>query len=139
MDTFLNSQTKQVQPLFFEIEMSTGSQNNNINNNAQTALESLKLHDAYKKLSFDMVLKTSIGGLIGGLLLYRFPGPRRNLACLGAGIGLGYSIKEVDLYLKNPTQERLPNAWEQMKDPKNRLSSMYHNAANKIFPKKGQS
>lgn len=76
-------------------------------------VETLKLHQAYGHLCVDAAVKGTLGGLIGGVLMFRCPVARRACAFLGAGVGLGYAAKEADLYLKHPIKEHLPNTLEQ--------------------------
>eukprot|EP00922_Rhytidocystis_sp_ex-Travisia-forbesii_P036821 GHVS01054775.1.p1 GENE.GHVS01054775.1~~GHVS01054775.1.p1 ORF type:complete len:144 (+),score=21.42 GHVS01054775.1:103-534(+) len=78
-----------------------------------TEAAGLSLSEAYKRLSSNCAIKGGLGLLVVGvpvLVAFRGRSIRLLSAGLGAGIGFGWSLKEADIYLKNPAEEKCPGS-----------------------------
>lgn len=67
--------------------------------------------------------------------MYRSPTYRRHLAYFGGGVGLGWSLKEVNHYLKDPRKERLPITLDNWYRSRDHIKTDFENVTNKVFPK----
>eukprot|EP00922_Rhytidocystis_sp_ex-Travisia-forbesii_P003983 GHVS01005774.1.p2 GENE.GHVS01005774.1~~GHVS01005774.1.p2 ORF type:complete len:143 (+),score=25.08 GHVS01005774.1:72-500(+) len=104
----------------------------------------LSLGEAYKRISANCAFKGGLGLLIAGvpaLVVFKGRAVRLLSAGVGTGIGFGWSLKEADIYLKNPAVEKCPGnasldeAWTSLK------SGAYNNAGGvfRILPEKWRS
>eukprot|EP00922_Rhytidocystis_sp_ex-Travisia-forbesii_P003987 GHVS01005778.1.p2 GENE.GHVS01005778.1~~GHVS01005778.1.p2 ORF type:complete len:142 (+),score=26.68 GHVS01005778.1:200-625(+) len=102
------------------------------------------LSEAYKRLASNCAFKGGLGLLLVGVpALVAFKGRSIRLlaAGLGAGMGFGWSLKEADIYLKHPAEEKCPGSASLEEAFSSIRAGTYNNAGSifRLIPEKWRS